>query len=193
MLSPRELWLSMGLAICLISGPVHAETDYVFGQELELPAHRALIERRAQVGTELSQFETDGCSGGLSEVWRVVAKQFDGFARTHESVPPWESCCVIHDRAYHNGVNAPDAKASFDARLKADQQLEACVTDMGLSRRDKLAVFYDITPDQVEMAYATIGGAMFSAVRFGGGPCTGLPWRWGYGYPDCSILGGWGD
>ena len=64
---------------------------------------------------------------------------------------------------------------------------------MGISRRDELAVVYGITPDQVETAYATIGGAMFWAVRFGGGPCTGLPWRWGFGYADCSILSGADD
>jgi len=193
MTSLKALGLCTGLVTGLFGGPVWAEGDYVFGQELELPAHRALIAKRTQSGTRLSQFKTDGCSGGLSEVWRVVAKRFEGFAQTYESIPPWESCCVTHDRDYHDGVDAPDAKASFDARLRADQQLETCVADMGISRRDEFAVIYDITPDQVETAYATIGGAMFWAVRFGGSPCTGLPWRWGFGYPGCSILGDGGD
>ena len=31
--------------------------------------------------------------------------------------------------------------------------------------------------------------AMFLAVRFGGGPCSGLPWRWGFGYLGCTIFG----
>ena len=28
---------------------------------------------------------------------------------------------------------------------------------------------------------------MFIAVRIGGGPCTGLAWRWGHGWPPCSL------
>jgi len=180
----------LGLCLGLMAGPVWAGDNDVIGQALEMPAHRALIAKRQRPDTELRRFETDGCSGGLSEVWRLVADQFEGFARTYESIPPWESCCVTHDQAYHNGVNAPDARASFAARLLADRTLEACVTDMGITRRDELAEVYGITPDQVETAYATIGGAMYWAVRFGGGPCTGLPWRWGFGYPDCSVLAG---
>ncbi len=188
MISLRALVLVL-VGTMPLAGPVLAGEDGIFGQALELPAHRALIAKRDQPGTELRPFVTDGCSGGLSEVWRLVADQFPGFAQTYDSIPPWESCCITHDRDYHNGVNASDAPTSFSARLKADQTLEACVAGMGVARRDELAVLYEITPDQVEMAYATIGGAMFWAVRLGGGPCTGLPWRWGFGYPDCSILG----
>lgn len=190
MISLKTLICTLAIVSVPLVGPTWAGEDGYFGQALELPVHQALIAKRDQPGTELSPFVTDGCSGGLSEVWRLVANQFPGFEQTYESTPPWESCCVTHDRDYHNGVNASDALASFSARLKADQMLEACVAEMGVTRRDELAVLYEITPDQVEMAYATIGGAMFWAVRLGGGPCTGLPWRWGFGYPDCSVLGG---
>ena len=27
---------------------------------------------------------------------------------------------------------------------------------------------------------------MFYAVRIGGGPCSGLAWRWGHGWPPCD-------
>lgn len=100
---------------------------------------------------------------------------------------------MIHDRAYHNGVNASDARASFAARLAADRALRTCVANTATRRREELAGIYGLGPAQVETALATIGGAMFWAVRFGGGPCTGLPWRWSFGYPDCSILGGNAD
>ena len=30
---------------------------------------------------------------------------------------------------------------------------------------------------------------MYRAVRIGGGPCTGLPWRWGNGWPGCNPIG----
>lgn len=187
-----KLCSGFAVVVCtlLATGPVRAGDPAAFGQALELPAHRALIARRDQPGTSLTPFETDGCSGGMSEVWRLVADQFPGFAKSYESVPPWEFCCVTHDQAYHNGVNAPEAQASFSARLTADRALQSCVENVALTRRDELAVVYDITPDQVETAYATIAGAMFWSVRFGGGPCTGLPWRWGFGYPGCSILSG---
>jgi len=181
------LWVVMSFGVGF--NPALAQDDAVFGKALELPAHRALIAAPARPGVTLGQFESDGCSGGLSQIWRLVADQFPQFARVHQTAPPWESCCVTHDRAYFDGDNAPTAEISFAARLLADQRLEACVVDMGTNRRDELAKVYGIRPDQVEAAYATIGGAMFWAVRFGGGPCTGLPWRWGFGLPDCSVFG----
>lgn len=190
MISLRVVLLCVGMVAGLGNGPVRADDHGGFGAALELPAHGALIARRARPGTAPNRFESDGCSGGMSEVWRLVADRFPGFATTYASAPPWETCCVTHDRAYHNGVNAVDARASFAARLTADRRLESCVADMGITRRDALAVVYGITPDQVETAFATIGGAMFWSVRFGGGPCTGLPWRWGFGYPGCSVLAG---
>lgn len=191
MISLRVCLLCCGLVGGLVGGlgigPVRADGHGGFGEALELPAHRALIARRARPGSQLTRFESDGCSGGLSDVWRLVADQFPGFAEAYQSAPPWESCCVTHDRAYHNGVDAPDAKASFVARLVADRVLEACVVEMGITRRQEFAAVYGITADQVETAFVTIGGAMFWAVRLGGGPCSGLPWRWGFGYRDCSI------
>jgi hypothetical protein len=189
MTSRRVFVLCAGLVLGVIYGPAQADEDAVFGQALEMPAHRTLIEMRNRPGVVPGRFESDGCSGGLSQTWRLVADQFEQFARVHEKAPPWESCCVTHDRAYFDGAGAETAQASFSARLMADQQLEACVVNMGITRRDELAKVYAIRPDQVETAYATIGGAMFWAVRFGGGPCTGLPWRWGFGYPDCSVFG----
>jgi hypothetical protein len=181
------LWVAMSIGAGV--APALAQDDAVFGKALELPAHRALIAARDRPGVVLGKFESDGCSGGLSQTWRLVADQFPQFAQVHEQAPPWESCCVTHDRAYYDGGSALTAEASFAARLTADQQLEACVVDMGTTRRDELAKVYGISADQVETAYATIGGAMFWAVRFGGGPCTGLPWRWGFGFADCSVFG----
>lgn len=187
MISPKALLLAGALLMGATQG--RAEDHGGFGRALELPAHRALIELRKRPGTRLSRFESDGCSGGMSEAWRLVADQFPGFARDYESAPPWESCCITHDRAYFDGGAAPDAEASFAARLQADRELEACIVEMGTSRREELAPVYDIRPDQVETAFAAISRAMFWAVRLGGGPCTGLPWRWGFGFPGCSVLG----
>lgn len=152
---------------------------------LELPAHRALQRVRETPGTELAPFTTDGCSGGLSDTWRVVADRFPAFAEAHRNSPPWESCCVVHDRAYHSGGADPLAEQSYAARLSADEALQACVAQSAGTRVSDLGDNYGLTEDEVDSAYDAIAVAMYLAVRFGGGPCTGLPWRWGYGYPNC--------
>lgn len=165
----------------LVASPLAAQE---FGQRMEMPGHRALM--KAREGAALSPFETDGCSGGLSSTWELVADTFPDFAEAHENSPPWEACCVIHDRAYHNAGGVSEAEASYQARLTADEELQACVIRKGDERVDGIAELYDVTSDQVGAAYRTIAGAMYMAVRFGGGPCTGLPWRWGFGYPGCT-------
>lgn len=153
---------------------------------VEMPGHRALMAVRD--GAELTPFETDGCSGGLSYSWTLVADTFPDFAAAHQDLPPWEACCVTHDQAYHNADGAVTAQQSYDARLRADEQLRLCVVETGETRVDDLAELYGATPGQVQGAYETIAGAMYLAVRFGGGPCSGLPWRWGFGYRDCNVF-----
>lgn len=152
---------------------------------LEVPAHRALMRIVTDPAIPLAPFATDGCSGGLSSTWSVVADVFPDFAEAHDNRPPWEDCCVTHDRRYHDAGGTRNAADSFDARLSADEDLRACVTTGGEDRIPALARHYDVSEDQVRLAYSTIGEAMFNAVRFGGAPCTGLPWRWGFGFPGC--------
>ena len=178
------------LALGLLAGPAGAQgwTEGAAARVVEGPAHAALMDVMAAPGTAPVPFETDGCSGGLSEAWRVVAGRFPDFAEAHRALPPWEGCCVTHDRAYHDAGGATDAEAGFDARLDADRALEACVVATGAGRVDALAGTYDVPPDRIEAAYDSIARAMFLSVRVGGAPCSGLPWRWGYGYPDCGAL-----
>ncbi len=151
---------------------------------VEMPAHRALMESRG----DLTPFETDGCSGGLSSSWRLVADTFPKFSALYEAHPPWENCCVTHDRAYHNAGAAAQAEDSFNARLAADDALRACVKAHGQAHADEYAIRYDMTPDQIRSVHSITAEAMYMAVRFGGGPCSGLPWRWGFGYPGCSVF-----
>ncbi len=171
------------LGLLLVATPV-ASQDLM--RTVEMPGHRALMEV-LETG-EPVPFETDGCSGGLSSSWRLVADTFPAFSEMHDSSPPWEACCVIHDRAYHNAAGTSTAEDSFEARLAADEALKACVVEDGNQRADEFAIRYQMTPEQVRSAYSTIAGSMYLAVRFGGGPCTGLPWRWGFGYPGCTPL-----
>jgi hypothetical protein len=53
-------------------------------------------------------------------------------------------------------------------------------------RRPALAAAYGLNPNQVTQLYRTIADIMYRAVRLGGGPCTGLSWRWGFGWPQCE-------
>lgn len=175
--------------VVLVAGPVLAqEPETGLTRTLELRAHQALIDRIARPDTGLAPFETDGCSGGLSQVWGMVSARFPEFAETYEAAPPWEACCFTHDRAYHAAAEASTAEESYDARVLADAELRSCVNETGRLRRSELAEQYGVTPDRVELAYGLIADAMHLAVRFGGGPCSGLSWRWGYGYPNCSVL-----
>lgn len=185
----RVIGLSVVLTIC---AAVQAQdwSENKAMRALEAPGHEALMSLIARPTSTLAPFETDGCSGGLSGAWQVAARHFPDFAQAHQSSPPWENCCVSHDQAYHNAGGASDPRASFDARLNADRILKACVIETGTARVDTLVAAYDVDADQVASGYGAIADAMFVAVRIGGGPCSGLPWRWGYGYPSCSVFTG---
>ncbi len=154
----------------------------------EMRMHRALVARVAQDEARLAPFETDGCSGGLSHVWRLVSDRFPDFAEVHGDVPPWEGCCTVHDRAYHVGGSAMTARQSYEARLGADTALRRCVLETGVRREAELAARYDVDEARIAAAYGMIAGAVYVAVRMGGVPCSGLPWRWGFGWPGCSVL-----
>ena len=182
----------LGVFLLTFSDPANAEdwSDGRLMRALERPGHEALMTLIARPTSSLAPFETDGCSGGLSDAWHVAARQFPDFAEAHQASPPWESCCVAHDQVYHDAGGNLDARASFNGRLKADQVLRSCVRATGAERVDALVQGYQVSPAQIETAYAAIAEAMFVAVRLGGGPCSGLPWRWGYGYSSCSVFTG---
>lgn len=173
-------------AVC-VTASTAAASDWTeqISRATELPAHRWLEKQRRLPTTRLSEFSTDGCSGGMSSLWSYVASEYPEFAEAHGGLPPWEHCCVLHDQAYHGAGTDPTAAASYDARLAADMALEDCVAATAVERDEILETEYGLSPVQVRATYARISSAMFIAVRLGGAPCTGLPWRWGYGYPQC--------
>jgi hypothetical protein len=155
--------------------------------QLELSRHRQLVEQKQSQDTELTPFTTDGCSGGLSAGWRYFSETIDLLEENHGEAPPWESCCVSHDREYHRaGGRSLSAEESFAARLKADESLRRCVLDTGNERAPELFQQYGMSADEVEDVYVIIANLIYRAVRIGGIPCSGLPWRWGYGWPACK-------
>jgi hypothetical protein len=176
------------LLASVLVGSAGAQEANGFGalqRKMEMPAHRSLMGVIEAPDSALAPFETDGCSGGMSSSWRVVADLFPDFAAAQGDAPPWEPCCVTHDRTYHDAGGARTALESFEARLAADEALRQCVAAPSENEVTNVAARYEVDPDRVRFAYTLVADSMFNAVRFGGGPCSGLPWRWGFGYPGC--------
>lgn len=156
-------------------------------RSLEMGRHERLLAEKRNPANQLSAFTTDGCSGGLSVGWNYLAQTIEFWQEVHGDLPPWESCCISHDRLYHKaGDQDISAEMSFEARRRADEALRACVIDTGLSRAPELAEQYDLSLEEIGQVYRVIGDLMYRAVRLGGVPCSGLPWRWGYGWPECN-------
>jgi len=182
--------VGLGLAALAPTGTTaepEPRESFALQLSVEMAAHRRLVEVMDQAGHTPDPFVTDGCSGGLSMAWELIADLLPAFAETHEERPPWEDCCVSHDRVYHDAGGARTAEESYRARFAADEALRACVLDTGARRVQQLSETYDLSRGRIAGAYGIIADAMFDAVRLGGGPCSGLPWRWGYGYPGCLL------
>ncbi len=195
---PIRRWVSVTAALlvaCATStsaqqaetGRAAIDQEAGFGDFLERPGHVALLEVMAAARFEPLPFTTDGCSGGMSEGWRTLADLFPDWAQAHGGLPPWEECCVTHDRAYHDSGGARSADQSLAARRQADIALRQCVADTAEAEKEALARHYDVSEETVTFMFARISEAMHAAVRVGGGPCSGLPWRWGYGFDDCGF------
>jgi hypothetical protein len=156
-------------------------------RHLEMGRHEKLQAVKSNPGNILTEFTTDGCSGGLSVGWEYLAGKVQNFQETHGTEPAWQSCCETHDQAYHaGGLRSATAAMSFEARRKADLDLKACVIETGTKRSPELTKEYNISATELTHIYNGIANMMYGAVRIGGMPCTDLPWRWGYGWPECK-------
>jgi hypothetical protein len=107
----------------------------------------------------LKPFTTDGCSGFMSLTWRWLLRK----------PPPWEGCCLIHDKAYWQG-------GPTSLRLQADTELMRCVAERGHP-------YWGI----IMFLAVRIGGPWwlpFPSVRFSKGKChlSLFEVRWGYGW-----------
>lgn len=166
----RRAGLALLLAVAVLASVILYRRDDPAGGPVdrarEMWAHERLMNLR---GSEPEQnLKSDGCSGGMSAIWSDLAEEFPALAGRIGPHPPWEACCVAHDRAYHNAGGARQAAESYRARRRADAKLRDCVANTNPA------------PKQSALA-----DAMYLAVRVGGGPCSGLSWRWGYGLPNC--------
>jgi len=158
-------------------------TEYQF----EFHRQERLEKQRVNPLNQVNEFTTDGCSGGLSVGWNYLAGKVETFHQVHGGQPPWETCCISHDRIYHTaGGRTMTSADSYQLRMEADRELRTCVQQTGHLRVAELSEIYGMSTEEVTRFYDVIANLMYRAVRIGGIPCTGLPWRWGYGWPACE-------
>jgi len=184
--SKRQIALAMVFGL-LISPAIYAgptETFERLDRDLEDWYLSLLAEVQNNQASDLKPFTTDGCSGGLSEGWKSFASIIPKFKDEFGEQPPWESCCVEHDRAYWKG----EVIDGYDKRLAADKLLRQCVIDYGEKNSARLAQDFSMDEKTVQQQFTYAGELMYRAVRLGGKPCSLLPWRWGYGWPHCKVL-----
>jgi len=174
------LLLTTGVPTPLYAALTH---DNPAQQALENQGMAWLKQTRERPETELSAFVSDGCSGGLSAGWQLLAEHSPRFRQRYGDQPPWEECCVAHDRIYWQG----ETENGYQLRKQADLALRQCVIDEGEQQAETLAPALEMNPEQVEDWFRQSAELMYVSVRLGGGPCSGLPWRWGFGWPHCTL------
>jgi len=151
-------------------------------EALENQQMQRLAAQQNRPSIFITEFRSDGCSGGMSETWSNLSDVFPEFAGFAGDKPPWEQCCVDHDRRYWRG----ETEEGFSKREQADSILRECVKLIGAEQGDEIAAKIGLPTEEVVTLINLTGDLMYHAVRVGGTPCTGLPWRWGHGWPPCS-------
>lgn len=178
----------LALLVCLVPFAAFAQEGLdgkldQIERDLEIGRYQALARVQADTHNQQAPFSTDGCSGGLSDGWRYLAMSLPAFKNKFGDKPPYEQCCVEHDRAYWQGETAQ----GFAKRLAADNRLQQCVADYGKTHRQEFAAEFHLSPAVIEGNFRIVAALMYRAVRLGGLPCTPFPWRWGYGWPPCHV------
>lgn len=178
-------WLSFSLLLLLLLlGLVSLRADPVSDaiiamEELQMTW---LAKEQSRPGIVIKTFTSDGCSGGMSDAWVFMAQAIPAFQQRFGELPPWQACCVVHDRVYWQG----ETEQGYQHRLEADKALQVCVEQIGQQSSEELSKQFDLARDKVEQLFNISASMMYQAVRMGGKPCSYLPWRWGYGWSQCS-------
>ena len=180
-MTAARLFTLLFLALLLPASVAQNPLDEVV-ESLERKQMQRLAAQQRRPGIQITAFRSDGCSGGMSQSWQQLSETVPGFTRHIGERPPWEHCCVEHDRRYWRG----ETRDGFEMRAQADEELRQCVHASGQENSARLAESLELSTEEVIALFHLTGDLMYQAVRLGGAPCTGLDWRWGYGWPDCS-------
>jgi hypothetical protein len=151
-------------------------------EALEDQQMKRLATQQNRSGITIDAFNSDGCSGGMSSAWGYLADTLPEFVRYAGEKPPWEHCCVAHDRYYWRG----ESDDGFNKREQADAQLRQCVQLTGREQGEEISTLLNLQKQDVIELIDLTAVLMYQAVRIGGAPCTGLAWRWGHGWPRCT-------
>jgi len=134
------------LAICpvglIAQNPLDAVTE-----SFEREQMTRLAAQQKRPGIHIAAFRSDGCSGGMSQSWGFLADTLPKFADYAGTQPPWEHCCVAHDRDYWQG----ETKNGFNKREQSDAQLRTCVNATGEQRGAEIAQTLSL-PQQARLA-----------------------------------------
>jgi hypothetical protein len=141
-----------------------------------------LAAQQNRRGITIDAFNSDGCSGGMSSAWSYLSDTLPEFVRYAGEKPPWEHCCVAHDRHYWRGASDD----GFNKREQSDGQLRQCVKLTGRAQGEEISTLLGLPKQDIIELIDLTAELMYQAVRIGGAPCTGLPWRWGHGWPRCT-------
>ncbi|MCP4472765.1 MAG: hypothetical protein GY815_19160 [Gammaproteobacteria bacterium] len=180
----RSCLKSMLLLLALCPAGLVAQNPLdAIAESLEREQMARLAAQQKRPGIHITVFRSDGCSGGMSQSWSVLADTLPLFTDYAGSEPPWEHCCVAHDRDYWRG----ETRDGFEEREQSDVRLRACVVETGEQRGADIAETLSLPQTEIVDMIKLTGELMYQAVRLGGGPCTGLSWRWGHGWPKCSA------
>ena len=128
-----------------------AETLLAEGMR-EIEEFRMRQLQSVQVAAEIMPFTTDGCSANQSKNWEVLAQVLPVFADEFGQKPPWEDCCVAHDKLYWQG----DVADGYHHRVAADQELKACIVATGDKLAAELSSPYSVSEEKIGAAFATI-------------------------------------
>ena len=114
-------------------------------EQSELQRLERLAVIQAERHNKLADFVTDGCSGGMSEGWETFARYFPSFELYFGDKPPWESCCVEHDRRYWRG----EVEDGYVKRMQADKALKNCVSNTGRKMNESLSKKLGVAPENI--------------------------------------------
>ena len=151
-------------------------------EALESQQMKRLAAQQNRSGITIDAFNSDGCSGGMSSAWNYLSDTLPEFVRYAGAKPPWEHCCVAHDRDYWRG----ESDDGFNKRQQSDAELRQCVQHTGREQGDEISVLLRLPKQDIIELVDLTADLMYQAVRIGGAPCTGLAWRWGHGWPRCT-------
>ena len=143
-----------------IAGPSAEAQSWLAEGAREIEELRLQQLRTVQSSGEIAPFSSDGCSGYQSQNWELLAEALPGFKQRFGDKPPWENCCVAHDKIYWRG----SVEDGYTKRKQADQTLRQCVADTGSEMAEQLSQKFASPEENVRHAFSMTAELMYKAI-----------------------------